>query len=164
MVSAKSWIVSGFNRPALVHSIRTAVAATVSLAVARLLHLPEDYWAAVTTLVVMQSTLGAALNVSWKRMVGNALGALVGAVVTAFLPTSVLLFGAIVFALGLVSAALHLDRSAYRFAGITLAIIMLVARNKPAWIVASHRFIEVSVGIVVGLALTALWPDRHPTP
>ena len=161
MASIKGWIVSGISRQALVHSVRTAVAATVSLAVARLVRMPEAYWAAVTTLIVMQSTLGAALTVSWKRLVGTALGACVGALVTTYFPPKALVFGAVVFAIGLISATLHLDRTAYRFASITLAIVMLIRRTNPAWVVATHRFAEVSVGIVVGLALTALWPERE---
>jgi len=54
---------------------------------------------------------------------------------------------------------LRMDRSAYRFASITIAIVMLVSRAATPWVVALHRFIEVSVGIAIGLALTALWPE-----
>ena len=61
------------------HSARTAVAAVVSLFVARWVGLSESYWAAITTLVVMQSTLGAALPISAQRLAGTALGAAVGA-------------------------------------------------------------------------------------
>ena len=57
----------------------------------------------------------------------------------------------------------HIDRTAYRFAGITLAITMLIVRPDPVWIVALHRFIEVSVRIAIGLIMTVLWPERHPT-
>ncbi len=49
-------------RRAFVHSTRTAIAAVLSLLAARILHMPEDYWAAITTLIVMQSRLGAALK------------------------------------------------------------------------------------------------------
>src|SRR5713101_2036881 len=59
--------------PVLVHSLRTAVAAVASVLVARLFRLPETYWAAITTLVITQSSLGAALAVSWQRFVGIAL-------------------------------------------------------------------------------------------
>ena len=67
------------NLPSVIHSIRTAIAATISLAVARLFRLPEAYWAAIATLVVMQSTLGATLLISVERVVAAALGALAGA-------------------------------------------------------------------------------------
>ena len=146
----------------LIHSARTAIAACISLEIARVLKLPEAYWAAITTLIVMQSTLGAALTVSGQRFAGTALGCAMGALLVTYFPSSILLFTAGVFVLGLVCAALRLDRAAYRFAGITLAIVMLVDRAKPAYVIAAHRFIEVSVGIAIGLVLTAVWPEPEP--
>jgi hypothetical protein len=100
-VLVKSW--THVNWRAVQHSARTAVAAVISLIVARLFHL----------------------------------------------------------LLGLICASLHLDRAAYRFAGITFAIIALVAHSQPAWIIAAHRFFEVSIGIAVGLLITAAWPERQ---
>ena len=150
--------------PVVLHSARTAVAAAASLLLARLLRLPEAYWASITTLVVMQSTLGAALTVSGERFAGTALGALAGAVMGAYAGANAAVFAAAIFLLGLLCALLRLDRSAYRFAGITLAIVTLVPRTRPAWILATHRFVEVSVGIAVGLLLTAVWPERKAVP
>jgi len=145
----------------LEQSLRTAVAAGVLLAVARLLHLPEAYWAAVTTLVVMQSTLGAAWAVSTQRFIGTALGAGFGALVGNHLGNGVLVLTVGVFALGLICGMLRLDQSAYRFAGVTFAIVTLVARESGPTVVAAHRFIEVSTGIAVALVITALWPARY---
>jgi uncharacterized membrane protein YgaE (UPF0421/DUF939 family) len=145
----------------LEHPARTAVAATVSLLVAAACKLPEAYWAPVSTIVVMQSTLGAAVKISGQRFAGTALGAAAGALIAMYLPPTAVVFGVSVFVLGLVCAVLNLDRAAYRFAGITLAIILLVAHERAAWVVAVHRFVEVSIGIAVGLAITALWPERH---
>src|SRR5271155_5389556 len=106
----------------LVHSVRTAVAAVASVLVARLFRLPEAYWAPITTLVITQSSLGAALKVSWQRFLGTALGALLGALVASYFGPHALVFGACVFMLGLLSAVVRSDRSAFRFGGITLAI------------------------------------------
>ncbi len=47
------------------------------------------------------------------------------------------------------------------FAAITLSIVLLVARAEPAWVVALHRFLEVSAGIVAGLLLSAVWPEQQ---
>ena len=44
-----------------------------SLLVARLFRLPASYWAPITTLVVTQSSLGAALAVSSRRFIGTIL-------------------------------------------------------------------------------------------
>src|SRR5262249_8405801 len=136
--------------PIVVHPVRTAVAGVASLLIARLFRLPEAYWAPITTLVITQSSLGAALAVSWQRFVGTFLGAVVGAIVGAsHFGQHVLVFGASLFILGVVRSLMRLDLTAYRFAGVALAIIVLVPRTDPAWQIAFHRFIEVSIGIGV---------------
>jgi uncharacterized membrane protein YgaE (UPF0421/DUF939 family) len=71
-------------------------------------------------------------------------------------------FAAAVFVLGLLCARFRMERTAYRYAGVTLAIIVLIPRPHAAWIIALHRFFEVSVGILVALMLVAVWPERQP--
>lgn len=148
------------NPPTLTHSLRTALAAVVSLLVAHLFRLSEAYWAAIATLIVMQSSLGASLPVSVQRFVGTILGAIAGGFVGTYFPGNVAAFGVAVLALGLLCAALKVERGAYRYAGITLTVIMLIPRDTNEWVVAMHRFFEVSLGIAVGLAVSAAWPER----
>jgi uncharacterized membrane protein YccC len=150
------------DRRELIHALRTTVAAVASLLIARWCRLPESYWAAIATMIVMQSTLGAAWTVSKDRLAGTALGAAAGGLLATCAAQNVAVFGAGLFALGVLCAILRIERSAYRYAGITLVIVMLVARTQPAWIIAIHRFIEISVGIAVGLIVTALWPESQP--
>jgi uncharacterized membrane protein YccC len=155
-----NWLVARKNPSSLLHAARTAFAAVVSYLVARLFHLPEAYWAPITTLIVMQSTLGAALPVSAQRLAGTALGALVGAAAATSFSGSVWAFGVAVFLIGLLCAAFRVERSAYRYASITVAILLLVPSSTSGWQIAIHRFFEVSLGIAVGLALSAIWPER----
>ena len=89
--------VRGKWRPVVVHSVRTAVTAVASLLTARLFRLPEAYWAAMTTLVITQSSLGAALLVSWQRFFGTVLGATVGAIAAHYFGANLLVFAAGVF-------------------------------------------------------------------
>ncbi|HVM48944.1 MAG TPA: FUSC family protein [Candidatus Acidoferrum sp.] len=145
----------------LERSIRTALGAAGSFAIARLLTLPEAFWASVTTLIVMQSTLGAAWTVSKQRLVGTALGAVAGALVATWAAPGVVVYGLGVLALGLLCGLLRLDQTAYRFAGITLTIVLLVVRSQGPWLIAAHRFVEVSLGIAVGLGFAAFWPPRE---
>jgi uncharacterized membrane protein YccC len=157
----------GAERSEYIHAARTAFAAVVSLTIARMFRLPESYWAAITTIIVLQSTLGAAWTMSKQRLAGTAMGAAAGALLGTFVGpyTGVIavgVFGAGLFALGVICAMLHIERNAYRYAGITLAIVMLVARTQAVWIIAVHRFFEISVGIAVGLILTAVWPEALP--
>ena len=101
-IAMKLWKWEPENLPSVIHSIRTAIAATLSLAVARLFGLPEAYWAAIATLVVMQSTLGATLLLSIERIAATALGALAGALLASFFTANLLLFAAAVFVLGMI--------------------------------------------------------------
>lgn len=148
------------ERTSVLHIGRTTLAAAISQLVAQSLHMPEPYWATVTTIVVMQSTLGAAWKVSVKRFAGTALGAFMGGLIASYLPAGIVVFAATLFVTGLICLALRLDRTAYRFAGISEVIVMLVVRERAAWIIAMHRFVEVSLGILVALIVTAAWPER----
>lgn len=146
----------------ILHIARTTVAALACQLIAQAMHMPEPYWATVTTIVVMQSSLGAAWKVSWKRLVGTLLGAVVGGFLSSYVGGNLIAFGAAMAGTGLVCLILKVDRSAYRFAGITLTIIMLVPRTQSTWIIAIHRCVEVSLGIAVALVLAAVWPERNP--
>jgi uncharacterized membrane protein YccC len=115
--------------PVVIHSLRTAVAAIASVAAARLARLPEAYWAPVTTLVIVQSSLGAAMAVSRERFAGTALGAALSALVASYCGPRILVFGGCVFLMGFLCALAHLDQSAYRFGGVTLAIVLLIPRG-----------------------------------
>jgi uncharacterized membrane protein YgaE (UPF0421/DUF939 family) len=101
---------------------------------AQLFRLSEAYWAPpITTLVITQCSLDAALEVSWQRFVGTVLGAVAGAIAASYFGTHVLVFAGSVFILGVLCAVLRAEQAAYRFGGITLAIVMSVPRTGPAW-------------------------------
>jgi uncharacterized membrane protein YccC len=147
------------NPLSITHAARTAGAAVVSLMVARLIGLPEVYWAGITTLAVIQSTSEATLPTAVQYFAGTAVGAAVGGWSGAHFPGNALLFGACAFMMGTLFVPFRLERYPYRTASITLAIVMLVPSHS-GWTVGVHRFLEVSVGIAVGLVVSALWPER----
>ena len=135
--------------------------AVASLLVARLFGLPKTYWAPVTTLVITQSSLGTTLAVSWQWFIGTVLGAIVGVILASYLEPNALVFGVSVFLLGLLCAVLQTERSAYRFSAVTLVIVMLVPQMEPASRMAIHQSAEVSIGIVVTLVMTVVWPEME---
>jgi uncharacterized membrane protein YccC len=152
-----AWIIASDNPPSTGYTAQTAVAAVVSYLIAHLFRLPEAYWASMSTLIVMQSTLSAALPVAVQYIAGTAAGAAVGAVADVYFPANVGAFGVAVFIIGLICVVLRVERSAYRYACITVAIVMLVPRSSSGRLVALHRFFEVSIGIAVGLLFFGLW-------
>jgi hypothetical protein len=71
----KLWTWKRENLPSLSHAFRTALAVTISILLGRLVGLPEGYWAAIATVVVMQSPLGDTVPLAIERIVASALGA-----------------------------------------------------------------------------------------
>ena len=111
----------------------------------------------------MQSTLGATLTLSIERIVATAVGASVGAIEINYFRANLVAFAIAIFLVGLLSIAFRLQKTAYHYASITLTIIVLIPRLAAPWSIALHRFIEVSVGIIVALAVVALWPEHQPS-
>ncbi len=87
---------------------------------------------------------------------GTALGAVVAALIASYFGPNWIAYGIGIFVCGILSAVLRLG-AAYRFAGITLTIVLLADRGRRPWMVASHRFVEVSLGIAVALLMTLVW-------
>jgi len=163
-VRMKFWAWDKKNLPSITHAIRAAVAATASVMIARLVQMPEAYWAAIATLIVIQSTFGATLTLSIGRIVATAVGASVGALEANLFGANLIAFAAAIVLIGLLSIAFRLEKTAYRYASVTLTIIVLIPRAGAPWIIALHRFIEVSVGIIVALAVVAVWPEHRRLP
>ena len=142
----------------LLDAARTTVAAVLAMLLARLLRLPEFYWAPISAIVIIQSTIDPKI-IAWQRFAGTALGAAMGALIATVFPASpsnAWVYGGAIFLCGVICVLLRF-RGAYRFAAITLSIILLVAHTRVATIVAWHRFVEVSLGIGVALAIALLW-------
>jgi len=145
----------GLRRQHLFVSLRAAVASVLSYLLAKGLRLPEFYWAPISTIVILLSTIDP-LTLAWQRFVGTAIGAALGALIATHFTANCMVYGAGIFVCGIFSAILRLH-SAYRFAAIALTIVLLVAHGRPPWSLALHRFIEVSLGIVVALVVTLVW-------
>jgi uncharacterized membrane protein YgaE (UPF0421/DUF939 family) len=138
----------GANGHVLIDSAWTAIATLVSLLVARALKFPEYYWAPISTIIIMQSSIQP-FQGAWQRFVGTALGATLGAAIASYVGRSAIVYAIGIFVCG-VLAAFSRVWSAYRVSAITFSIVVLISRG-PAWVFAWHRFLEVSLGIAVAL-------------
>ncbi len=137
--------------------MRVAIVAVVSVLLARsLLRLPEFYWAPISGIVVILSSISPR-TLAWQRFVGTAIGAALAALIATFFQPSWIVYGAGVLFCGIVCAVFRVS-PAYRFAAIALTIVLLIAHSNRPWMVAFHRFIEVSLGIAVALLMTVIWP------
>src|SRR5260370_35875808 len=110
----KLWSWRKENLPSIGHSVRTARAATAAVIAARLVQMPEAYWAAIATLVVMPSSLGATLTLSIERVVATALGASVGAIEVNYFGSNLAACVVAIFFIGRPSFAFRLGKAAYQ--------------------------------------------------
>ena len=144
----------------LKHAAKTGLAAALAFYLARFLNLPESYWAAISAIIVMYSDVSRTLKASWQRLVGTAIGVSLGGAFAALFDERLWAFAIAVtitvFLCGMLGFA-----DAARLAAVAVVIVMLASRPGHPWTVALHRFLEVSLGIVIAVMVTALvWPSR----
>ena len=68
--------------------LRTSVAAGITLIVSRAFNLQHGYWAVITAVVIMQSSIGASLKAATNRLVGALAGAAFCFAVVALTPAT----------------------------------------------------------------------------
>lgn len=141
--------------------LKTALAAGFCYWTTRRLGLAEGYWAAVSAIVVMQSEVGATITASRDRLVGTTIGAIVAWATAIFWGQHVYAYATAILIAMLLCGLFDLQ-NAGRLAGVTVTIIVLIHHTGPSWKVALSRFMEVCMGIIVGLIISlTLWPNSR---
>ena len=138
------------------HGLRTAIAAGLAYWFGQLLHLPGAYWAAISATIVMQSEVGATVIASRDRFIGTIFGAIVGWVTAHLWHNCAVGFALGIFAVIVLCTAFRFKNSG-RLGGVTVAIIVLIPHTGHIWKIAVERFVEVSLGIAVSLAVAETW-------
>ncbi len=159
------------------HAFKTGLAAATAAALYLALNLPHGFWAVVSAVVVMQANIGASFKASWARLIGTALGAFIGALLAAlgnaFGPAGLApgsttpggiamcsIFAGLGVALTGGLCVLLKLKDAYRLAGVTCAVVLLVFFASP-WESAFQRTLDVSIGIAVALGVTLFVLPNH---
>jgi uncharacterized membrane protein YccC len=141
------------------HGIKTTVAACLCLVLGRVFRLPQGYWACVSAVVVLQSTVRDTWTVSRDRIVGTAIGAVIGWGAGSVWHGNPLIYAFAILLCMTVPQIMQL-KNAGRMAGVAATIIMLIPSHLPYWQVAVSRFLEVSIGVLVALAVSrTLWRE-----
>lgn len=136
---------------------RAGVAAVASYGVAYGLNLPNGYWAVLTAVLVVQSTIGASLSVAVDRALGTVVGGVIGVVAAILAGPSVgltfLTLAVAVFA----TSTLAARSVSYKLAPVTVVIVLLSdPTHVDPWISGLHRVFEIGVGGVVGVLCALL--------
>jgi uncharacterized membrane protein YccC len=139
----------------VIHGLKTAIVAAACYVVAPHLGMREGYWSAISCIIVMQTELGASLTAARDRVIGTAIGGILGWGCAVLWGGNVALY-AVGVALALVICGVLGMAGAGRISGVTVSIITLLPHTGPAWLVSLHRLLGVSFGVVVGLAAALL--------
>jgi uncharacterized membrane protein YccC len=140
-------------------ALRTTLAALISFALAHLFQLPQGYWAVLTSVIVMQGSVGGSLKASIDRMIGTFAGAIWGVAVTLAIPHHGTPALALTLALALGPLALVAAlKPSFRVAPVTAIIVLLSTTSIQAGPVpyAVDRVLEIGLGCIVGLAVSLL--------
>jgi uncharacterized membrane protein YgaE (UPF0421/DUF939 family) len=147
------------------HPLMTAAAAVLAVVLANALHLKEIYWAAISAVVVMQPDAVLTISASRDRFLGTAVGAATGWLAALIWHGNVLVFGLAV-AISLTACGMLGLKNAGRLCGATICLVALVPAQGPKWRIALDRFVVVSFGIVIAVAISLLvdrWLKFHAT-
>jgi uncharacterized membrane protein YccC len=141
-------------RVALVRGAAAASVAVFSYLTIKLVpSLPDAYWAPIAAVVVLYPDRETTKKAAVARLLGTLIGCLVGWGGAVFWHHDVLVYGLAVLVAVSVCTLLRLE-AASRLAAVAVTVITLVPHEQSAHIVAFHRFVEVSYGVLCALAFT----------
>ena len=138
--------------PALQLSIRAAISATVTVEIAQLLGLQFPINAMIGAIIVSDLAPARTRELGVWRLGGSVLGATVGALFSAFVPSGLLVLGLSVFIAIFLSFVLRLHDAA-RLAGYVCGIIVLGHSQEP-WTYALLRLLETILGVTVAVLVS----------
>jgi uncharacterized membrane protein YccC len=140
-------------------ALRTAVAGLIAFALAHLLDLAQAYWAVLTSVIVIQASVGGSLKAGLDRMLGTVAGALWGVVVTVSIPHPTTLTLGLTLVLALAPLALVAAlKPNYRVAPVTAIIVLLSTSGAQLGPVhyAIDRVLEIGLGCLIGFGVSLL--------
>jgi uncharacterized membrane protein YccC len=139
-----------------------AVAAWTAYASASLIGFREGYWAAISAVVVMQSDLSTARTTARDRFIGTAIGGLVGWACALCWHAQGWIY-ALAIGLSVFVCWIAKLSGAGRLAAVTVTVIVLIPRDEPEWRIALFRFLEVTWGIAIAIAVqfSVGWAERR---
>jgi uncharacterized membrane protein YgaE (UPF0421/DUF939 family) len=136
-------------------ALKTGLAAILAVLLANLLGLSHAYWAAVSAIVVMGWDTTLTFASCRDRIIGTAIGALMGWVTFYAWHGHYFIYGVSVALCIFVCSALQFDKAG-RLAAATLSLIVLVQPDNSPGHVALARFLEIVIGVAMALAVTLL--------
>jgi len=141
-------------------AVRLVIACAIAYGGSRLIGLEEGYWALISAVVVTQPALGSTLFAGRDRVIGTIIGALAGLAVlwgAQLGMSSFILFWVALVPLAILTAV----KPNLRLCCITLAIVVLVPATGAPYLRPLQRILEILIGTVASILVTAAVPRRE---
>lgn len=143
----------------LIHSVKTAIACIIGIALTKIISFPADQWIVITIIVVMcaQIYVGSVVQKAYVRFLGTLIGCLFAMIAVVFFGDSgFVVAGTIGFAslvFSYFATASEALSAAATLGAVTTAIIML-GNSPPTFTYAAERFLEISVGLFIAAVVS----------
>lgn len=142
-----------FDAERVIHSLKTAFACLLGFVVTSMATFHMGQWLIITIIVVMcgQLNVGSVLQKSYMRFLGTLAGSLLAILTITLFGTDLYVSALSVALSALIFSYIATSKKSYNDAGTLGAVtttIILVGQN-PTVMVASERFLEISVGILI---------------
>jgi uncharacterized membrane protein YgaE (UPF0421/DUF939 family) len=155
------WDKKEFDKKAI-GSVKTGIAAVLSVLLADRLGLSYPYWAAISAIVVLGWDSTLTIASCRDRIIGTAIGALLGWGTFYVWHGHYALYGISIALCIFVCNGLQFEKAG-RLAGATLSLIVLVQPDSSPGHVALARFLETGIGIAMALGMSLLPPHTPKT-
>lgn len=144
-----------------VTACKASLSAVIAIGLAMAFNWDKPYWAGISTMIVTLPYIGATLEKAIMRIFGTIFGGFFAYLITfAFVQDQaayILLFASVLIFTGYFGSGTWYPY-AFLLGGITTVIICVMSLNDPTniWYIAYYRVSEISLGILVALAVNAI--------
>jgi len=141
------------------HALRLSLALAAGYGVLHLIHPTQGYWILLTTLFVCQPNYGATRRKLVQRIVGTAIGLLIGWALFDLIPNP-LLQALLAVAAGVVFFATRSSRYTLATAAITLLVLFCFNQVGDGYGLIVPRLVDTLLGsLIAGMAVFLILPD-----
>src|ERR1700730_7491692 len=146
------------HRPEMRLSLQMTIAGLTAFAASHLLGLGQVYWAVLTTVIVIQASVGGSLKASLDRFFGTIGRAVWGVAVSVTVPHTTVPMMGLALAIALTPLAIVVAFwPRYRVAPVTATIVLLAMPGTSGVIgSALERVLEIGLGSIVALGVVLL--------
>jgi len=140
-----------FKKPGM-RNIKTAIAVVISILISKLFKMEYPFYAAIASVICMQSSIENSIETGKNRMLGTVVGALFGFICAVIAPGNVFLLGLGIVGVIYVCNIFKWNNSA-SIGCVVLCAIMLNLKEGSALLYSVNRIFDTFVGITVAVAV-----------